>query len=77
MLTDQQLAILQLEHRHYRYAGRKAAAIKDELGLGVTAYYQALNAMLDDPEALLVAPMVIRRLQRIRAQRMAAKRASA
>lgn len=35
----------------------------------MTRYYQRLNWTIDQPEALQVDPMVVRRLQRLRAQR--------
>lgn len=70
MLADLDIAILQLESRHYRRAGAKQQAIHDELGLTSTAYTQRLNRLLDDPDALLVAPQLINRLRRIRAKRI-------
>jgi hypothetical protein len=66
MLDDLALAILQMESRHYRRIGAKHAAIRDELGISPTRYFQRLNQLLDDPEAIAVAPMVVRRLQRVR-----------
>lgn len=66
MLADVDLAILQLEQRHYRRIGAKHAAIRDELGITPTRYFQRLNELLDDPEAVAVAPVVVRRLQRVR-----------
>lgn len=73
MLADVDLAILQLEQRHYRRIGAKHAAIRDELGITPTRYFQRLNELLDDQEAAAVAPMVVNRLRRVR-DRAAAQR---
>lgn len=66
MLSDLDLAILQMEQRYYRRIGAKHAAIRDELGITPTRYFQRLNGLIDSPEAVAVAPMVVRRLQRVR-----------
>lgn len=66
MLDDEALAILQLEQRHYRRIGAKHAAIRAELGITPIRYFQRLTQLLDDPDAAVVAPMVIGRLRRVR-----------
>jgi hypothetical protein len=38
-----------------------------------TRYYQVLNALLDDPQALEADPMLIKRLRRMRASRQRAR----
>lgn len=70
-LTDTDRAILAFEQRWWKYAGAKETAIREELGLGMTRYYQRLNWIIDQPEALQIDPMVVRRLQRLRDQRAA------
>jgi len=49
-------------------AGTKENAIRDELGLIPIVYYQQLNALLDDPDALAYMPLTVYRLLRIRGQ---------
>ncbi len=71
-LSEQDLAILALEKQWWRYEGTKHQAIRDRLGLSPTRYYQILNALLDDPAALMAEPVVVRRLQRQRQNRRAA-----
>jgi len=44
----------------------KENAIRDELGLTPIAYYQQLNALLDDPDAIAHMPLTVYRLLRIR-----------
>lgn len=55
--------ILQTEGRWFRYAGSKEALVRQELGLSGVRYYQILNGLLDRPEALQYAPIVVNRLR--------------
>ncbi len=68
-LAARDLAILAFERRWWRFAGAKEEAIRRELGLSPTAYYQLLNRLLDDPSALQVEPVLVDRLRRLRATR--------
>lgn len=72
-LTDRDRKMLEFERRFYKYAGVKEQAIRDEFGMTVTRYYQALNVLIDKPEALDTDPMLVKRLRRLRAQRQAAR----
>jgi hypothetical protein len=65
-MTEQEAAILAFEARWWRYAGHKEQAIRDELGLWPTRYYQLLVRLLDNPEALAADPVLVNRLRRIR-----------
>lgn len=69
-LSDRDRAILDFEKKWWRYPGAKEHAIRDDLGMPATRYYQLLNALLDRPEALVYDPMLIRRLRRLRARRL-------
>jgi hypothetical protein len=42
-------ALLEFETRFYRHRGAKAAAIRDELGLSETAYWQRIVAIINHP----------------------------
>jgi hypothetical protein len=68
-LAAHDLAILAFERRWWRFAGAKEEAIRRELGLGPTTYYQLLNRLLDDPLALEAEPVLVDRLRRLRATR--------
>ncbi|MGH3428219.1 MAG: DUF3263 domain-containing protein, partial [Mycobacteriales bacterium] len=46
-LSELDTKIIDFERQWWRYAGAKEQAIKDLFGLSATAYYQALNTMLD------------------------------
>ncbi|GAA2252404.1 DUF3263 domain-containing protein [Kitasatospora cystarginea] len=65
-LSERELAVLALEARQWRTAGAKERAIREELGLSATRYYQLLNGLLDREEALAHDPVLINRLRRIR-----------
>lgn len=71
-LSDRDQAILTFEKQRWRFEGAKRAAIRDQLHISPTRYYQVLNALLDDPAALSAEPVLVRRLQRQRQARRAA-----
>lgn len=68
-LTSTDRAVLDLEGRFWKHTGTKEAAIRAELDMTPTRYYQHLVRLLDDPEALAYAPLVIYRLRRRRGSR--------
>lgn len=64
------LAVLDFAGRAPRSLGAREDAIRAELGISPFRYYQRLNALIDDPAALVERPQLVRRLQRIREQRV-------
>lgn len=68
-LTDTDIQMLTFERDWWQNPGAKEQAIRDVFDINSTRYYQALNHLIDRPEALAHNPMLVRRLQRIRAQR--------
>lgn len=66
VLSEGQRAILEFERRWWRQPGAKEQAIRDTFEMSPTRYYQALNALLDLPEALHYDAALVHRLQRIR-----------
>lgn len=70
-LTELEVRILDFEKSWWRFAGAKEAAIKELFDLKPPAYYQLLNNLIDRPEALIAAPMLVKRLRRIREARRA------
>lgn len=68
-LTDDELAMLELEASWWKYAAVKESLVRDRFEISSTVYYARLNALIDCPEALAAAPLVVRRLQRLREQR--------
>jgi hypothetical protein len=73
-LTDHQRAILDFERRWWRQPGAKEQAILDSFEMSPTRYYQALNGLLDLPQALLYDPALVNRLLRLRAGSPRARR---
>lgn len=72
---DRERKILEFERYWWKYAGAKERAIREQFEMSATRYYQLLNAIIDMPEALAYDPILVKRLQRLRAfrqrQRMA------
>ena len=68
-LTERDRQILDFEAMHWHIAGSKKAAIRERFELSTTRYYQLLAELLDSPEAMEHAPLVVRRLRRQREQR--------
>jgi hypothetical protein len=69
--AEQEHAVLAFERQWWRRPGAKEAAILATFGCSATRYYQELNRVLDDPAALALDPVTVRRLQRIRAAKPA------
>ncbi|MFI0908241.1 DUF3263 domain-containing protein [Streptomyces sioyaensis] len=65
-LTARDEAVLAVERRSWPGPGPKERAIREQLGISPTRYYQLLNALLDDPRALAHDPVTVNRLRRIR-----------
>ncbi len=66
MLTERDRRVLEFEQAWWTYPGPKDQAIRDYLGMSATRYYQVLRRLIDDPEALALDPLTIRRLRRLR-----------
>lgn len=73
-LGPRERAVLDFEARPFKNAGRKEQAIRDEFDIPPTQYFQILNALLDDPDALGYAPTLVARLRRLREARQQARR---
>lgn len=65
-LNDRERAILAFERRFWSCEGVKETAIIDTFGVSPTRYYQTLNALLEKPAALVVDPVLVNRLRRMR-----------
>ena len=68
-LTADELALLDFEDQWWRHPAVKENSIRGQFGLAPTRYYQRLNSLVDRPEAEAARPVVVRRLQRLRAAR--------
>jgi hypothetical protein len=68
-LTERERQVLAFERQWWRRPGAKEQAIRDLFGLSSTRYYQLLNNLLDNPDALAYDPVLVKRLRRLRATR--------
>ena len=68
-LTDQDRAIIDFERTWWQRAGRKDVAVRQQLDMSPTRYYELLNRLLEKPEAMDYDAMVVRRLLRDRDRR--------
>jgi hypothetical protein len=65
-LSERDLSVLAVERRDWAGPGMKERAIREQLDMSPTRYYQLLNALLDDPRALARDPVTVNRLRRRR-----------
>lgn len=72
-LSDLEVRILDFEGSWWRYAGAKESAIKELFDVSAARYYQLLNDLIDRDDALLAAPMLVKRLRRLREARMSTR----
>jgi len=70
-LSERDHAILAVAARQWPSLGAKDRAIREQLGMSPTRYYQLLNALLDDPRALAHDPVTVNRLRSARDRRRA------
>ncbi|ANA86901.1 helix-turn-helix DNA binding protein [Gordonia phage Utz] len=68
-MTDDDRALLDFAAHRWNYAGNQAEAVRTEFGMTVTRFWQRVNNLLDDPDALAHAPVVVNRLRRLRSRR--------
>lgn len=75
-LTPLAKDILAFERTWWSQSGAKESGIRERFDLSSTRYYQLLNELLDDPEALAHDPLLVKRLRRLRDQRRLARSAA-
>lgn len=68
-LDEREREILAFEREWFKHVGAKDAAVRERFGISATRYYQILNELIDSPAALAEDPMLVKRLQRMRASR--------
>jgi len=65
--------VLEFEERSFPLAGVKDETIVLELGMRPQRYFQILNHLIDDPRALAERPLLVKRLLRLRGERLQAR----
>ena len=68
-LSERDVDILDFERSWWKHAGVKEQAIKDRFDMSATRYYQLLNEILEQPEAMAYDPILVKRLKRLRVYR--------
>jgi hypothetical protein len=68
-LSVRDRAILDFERGWWQLPGSKERAIRAELSMSSTRYYERLNALLDEPAALAYDPLTVKRARRVREER--------
>jgi len=68
-LSDRERAILDFERGWWTRPGPKEAAIRAELGVSATRYYEILRTLVERPEAFEYDPLTVSRVRRERARR--------
>ena len=68
-LSARDAEILAFERHWWKFAGAKEQAVREKFDMSSTRYYQVLNVLIDQPEALAHDPLLVRRLRRLRAER--------
>jgi hypothetical protein len=58
--------VLLFEQGWWQYAGLKERAIRERFGVEPVAYYQRLNAVLNDERSVAIDPLTVKRLLRLR-----------
>ncbi|HTU77023.1 MAG TPA: DUF3263 domain-containing protein [Trebonia sp.] len=74
-LSDRDRRVLAFERGTWRSAGAKEQGIAEALGMSATRYYQVLNKLIDQPEALQFDPSLVKRLRAQRTRRAALRSA--
>jgi hypothetical protein len=72
-LDDRSRELLDFERTWWKLDGPKERAVRERFGLSAARYYQMLNKLIDEPQALAYDPMLVRRLRRLRAARRRAR----
>jgi hypothetical protein len=72
-LSEREQSILDFERGSWQISGPKEAAIRREMGMSTTRYYQVLGELIDDPAAYDYDPLLIRRLRIRRDERLRRK----
>lgn len=58
--------VLEFERIWWRQSGTKENAIREKFGVSPIRYYQQVNQLLDELDALSIDPVLVYRLRRLR-----------
>jgi len=72
-LSERDRELLDFERASWQISGPKEAAIRAELSLSSTRYYERLAELVDDGDAYAYDPLLVLRLRQKREDRLARK----
>jgi hypothetical protein len=72
-LSARDVAVLEIAARTWSGPGPRERAVRERLGISPAAYFQLLNALLDDPRALRHDPVTVNRLRAVRERHRASR----
>jgi hypothetical protein len=70
MVSDRDRRVLDFEGSWWLFPGPKDRAIREYLDMSAARYYEVVRRLIDDDTALIYAPMTVRRLRRMRKDRL-------
>lgn len=73
-LTDTEKAMLDLAGRRWKYSGARDTAIREQFDMSHWRFAQAVDALIDRPEALAYDAPLVNRLRRLREERRRVRR---
>lgn len=68
-MTDDDKRMLDFAGQWWQTAGAAEDAIRREFGISAVRFWQLVNQLCDDPDAIKYAPTTVARLRRIRTTR--------
>lgn len=74
-MQDTDREILRLANAHYRFEAHRLQAARERFDLSPVRFYQAVNRLLDDADAIASCPALVMPLRRVREQQGRLKRA--
>jgi hypothetical protein len=74
-LGERDLEILDFERQWWKQGGAKGTAIRERFDMSTVRYYEQLNWIIDQPQALDHDPLLVRRLKRTRLARQRSRSA--
>lgn len=74
-LSPAEATMLAIESKWWQYPGIKEQVVREKLDMSMTAYFEALNILIDTERALAHDPHTVKRLQRLRAGRQLSRSA--
>lgn len=72
-LSERDRELLDFERRSWKISGPKEVAIRADLGLSSTRYYQIIGELIDEADAYAYDPLLVRRLRQKREDRQRRK----